>query len=116
MEKLEIGSDPLILGGFSQGSMCALHYFSKNFSKYNFQKLALLSSHLVARSLLFTNEELPRVPVFQSHGTNDQVLPYTAAGELLNFLEKNQFQVQFESFMGGHEIPPIVLQKLREFL
>ncbi len=105
----------LYLGGFSQGSMCALHFYLKYFQEYNFKGLVLYSSTLVAKDLVnkFTG---PAVPVFQSHGKQDPILRFEYAKTLEKELNNLSFNVDFLEFSGGHEIPMKVIQKSKEFL
>lgn len=104
------------LGGFSQGSMLSnFLVFEKDLKP---EKLILLSSTLVARnkweSRLSTSDW--GGPIFQSHGTEDPVLPVSMARELKTIFENYHRKVDYHEFSGGHEIPPPVLQALIQFL
>ncbi len=108
-------SERIVLGGFSQGSMLAtdvaLH------SKRPLAGLVILSGTLLAAS-----EWLPRMPerkgmrVFQSHGTQDPILPFALAERLRHVLEENGLRVSFTQFHGGHGIPPEVMRDLGTWL
>ena len=52
----------------------------------------------------------------QSHGTQDQVLPFAVAQKLYQILRGAGMEGEFVSFNGGHEIPMPVLQKCQGFL
>ena len=54
--------------------------------------------------------------VFQSHGTQDPILPYVMAERLRDELVKAGLSVEWQSFRGGHEIPQSVIKRLGEFL
>jgi phospholipase/carboxylesterase len=54
--------------------------------------------------------------VFQSHGTQDPILPYMMAERLRDELVKAGLSVEWQSFRGGHEIPQSVIKRLGEFL
>lgn len=104
------------LGGFSQGSMLAnFLVFEQGLSP---KRLILLSSTLVARTKW--EGRLSRSdwggPIFQSHGSDDPVLPVHMARELKNIFENYHRKVDYHEFSGGHEIPPLVLQSLINFL
>ena len=104
--------EQVILGGFSQGAMCTSHLiFDPDLS---FKAAILLSGNLVAQNWL-RNVELT-IPIFQSHGIQDQILSYNGAVELKSELEKRKAIVDFSSFSGGHEIPQKVLSELGYFL
>ena len=109
-------SGDLILGGFSQGSMMACD-LSFN-SPLPVKALILLSSTLVARERLESSLENHKtsLPIFQSHGQGDPVLPIHMAKKLKEIFEKNNLQVDYHEFPGGHEIPPRILQSLIHFL
>lgn len=104
-----------VIGGFSQGAMLAcdgvLH------SSYPFAGLVQLSSNLLARPiwepLMSARNGLP---VFQSHGTQDEILPYLGAERLRDALNRAGLSVQWHNFNGGHEIPESVLIDLGAFL
>jgi phospholipase/carboxylesterase len=102
----------IILGGFSQGAMCATHLAMKAGLKID--GLVLLSGVLLAE------EKMPKVakgiPFYQSHGTSDPVLTIEGALELEQKLLSLNFQGKLHKFSGGHEIPPAVISDVRKFL
>ena len=56
------------------------------------------------------------LPVFQSHGTDDPILPYDTATQLRDTLRRHELPVTWHEFRGGHEIPFPVLDRLGSFL
>jgi phospholipase/carboxylesterase len=114
-EQLSVPSQSVVLGGFSQGAMLstdiALH------SDIPLAGLVLLSGTLISKkewlSRLPGRQELP---VFQSHGTVDPILDFSAAKELRTHLQHAGLHVQWVEFQGGHEIPLPVLENLGSFL
>ena len=106
----------LILGGFSQGSMMATDLTFN--AKVKSKALVLLSSTLVARDRLESSLEGldSKLPVFQSHGTGDPVLPIHMARKLKEAMTSHGIEVDYHEFPGGHEIPPRVLQSFIHFL
>lgn len=113
----QFGADPrkTVLGGFSQGAMLTCDVMLKTTQPY--AGLVQLSGTLLA-----TQEWIPLLqkrkglPVFQSHGTQDELLPYVGAERLRDALSKSGLAVEWHSFRGGHEIPESVLQRLGAFL
>ncbi len=104
-----------VIGGFSQGAMltcdAALH------TDYPFAGLIQLSGNLLARPVW--SPLMPRrkgMSVFQSHGMQDDILPYVGGGHLRDALNKSGLTVDWHSFRGGHEIPESVLRALSVFL
>ncbi len=105
----------LVLGGFSQGAMLSLDVALR--TDRRLAGLALLSGTLVGEA-----EWKPLLParagleVFQSHGTDDALLPYPVAERLRDLMLEAGLAVEFLPFPGGHGIPMGVLRKLAEFL
>ncbi|HEX8750148.1 MAG TPA: hypothetical protein VF732_03465, partial [Nitrospira sp.] len=53
---------------------------------------------------------------FQSHGTQDPILPHVMAERLRDALTLAGLSVEWHSFRGGHEIPDPILNRLSEFI
>lgn len=102
----------IILGGFSQGAMCASHLAMKE--SLRIDGLVLLSGALLAE------ERFPKaaksIPFYQSHGTLDPILSLEGAKDLERKLQCLNFTGRLHTFEGGHEIPPKVIQEVRKFL
>jgi phospholipase/carboxylesterase len=100
--------DRVVLGGFSQGAMLSLDVALHD--PRPLDGLLLLSGTLIAKA-----EWAPRMaaraglPVLQSHGRRDQLLPFRAAVTLRDLLRGAGLEVTWVEFDGGHEIPPPVL-------
>ena len=105
----------IVLGGFSQGSMLAhdvaLHVETPP------AVLVLMSSTLIAADdwrPLFASRAA--VPVFQSHGEQDPILPFEVAEQLRDELRAAKIDVTWVPFRGGHGIPEQVVDGLAPFL
>jgi len=113
----QFGADPraTLLGGFSQGAMLSCDVMLRTAQPY--AGLIQLSGTLLA-----TQEWIPLLqkrkglPVFQSHGMQDEILPYVGAERLRNTLSHGGLAVEWHSFRGGHEIPRTVLRQLGPFI
>lgn len=107
--------ESVVLGGFSQGSMLAV-----DVALHDARPLAGLA--VLSGALLAADEWLPKMSarkglrVFQSHGTEDPILPYPVAQKLRQALDDAGLEVTFTSFMGGHGIPPEVMRDLSTWL
>lgn len=104
-----------VLGGFSQGAMltcdAVLH------TDYPFAGLVQLSGNLLAQNVwnpLMSKRK--GLPVFQSHGMQDDILPHIGAERLRDGLERAGLGVEWHSFQGGHAIPGEVLRRLGLFI
>jgi len=111
------GADPrkTVLGGFSQGAMLSCDVMLHSDRPY--AGLVQLSGNVLAKPLW--GPLMPKrkgLPVFQSHGTRDEILPYVGAEKLRDTLSQSGLGVEWHRFRGGHEIPEPVLQRLGVFL
>ena len=52
------------------------------------------------------------LPIMQSHGRNDPLLPFAAAVELRDLLRAAGCKVDWVEFNGQHELPPAALDAL----
>ncbi len=104
-----------IIGGFSQGAMLATDTVLR--STRPFAGLAILSGTMISRpewlTLLGARKGLP---VLQSHGRADQVLPFEVAEQLRDALLAAGLPVEFIPFNGGHGIPGSVLEGLTRMI
>lgn len=111
----ELAPERLIIGGFSQGSMLATDVTLRGDRKI--EGLVILSGTLLAE-----DEWVPRMPsrkglrVFQSHGTSDELLPFSIAKRLEKSMIDAGMTVSFSGFEGGHGIPPQAMRDLNAFL
>jgi phospholipase/carboxylesterase len=105
----------VVLGGFSQGAMVACDVALR--TERPLAGVALLSGTLVAR-----DEWAPLIPrrrglpFFESHGTEDPMLPYAQAEKLRDLLTEAGADVTWVSFRGGHTIPGTVTDALGRWM
>jgi phospholipase/carboxylesterase len=106
--------DRLVLGGFSQGAMLALDVALHRPPPSG---LILMSGTLIAEA-----EWAPRMtavnamPILMSHGRTDGLLPFAVAETLRDRLRAAGAVVDWQPFVGGHEIPLVVLRAAKQFL
>jgi phospholipase/carboxylesterase len=113
----KFGADPkkTVLGGFSQGAMLSCDLLLHTDRPY--AGLVQLSGNILAQPIW--GPLLPKrkgLPVFQSHGVQDEILPYVGAERLRDTLVHAGLFVEWHNFRGGHEIPRVVLQRLGLFI
>lgn len=105
----------ILLGGFSQGSMLATDLALRT-------KRPLAGLIVMSGTLLAAHEWLPLMSarkdlrVFQSHGTQDPILPFAIAERLRHAFQEAGMRVSFTQFDGGHGIPPEVMRDLGTWL
>jgi len=105
----------LVLGGFSQGAMLALDVALHRDAPPD--GLVLMSGTLLAESEWDPRmTKLRDVPVLQSHGRADGLLPFSIAEVLRDKLRAAGARVDWHDFVGGHEIPMTVLAAATAFL
>ena len=102
------GTQRIILGGFSQGSMLALDVALHR--QAPIAGLALMSTtHINGAAWKERLERVRGVPIFMSHGSRDPLLPFATARDLRDLLAAAGADVDWVEFPGGHEIPRPVL-------
>jgi phospholipase/carboxylesterase len=100
-----------VLGGFSQGAMLATDTVLR--SDRPFAGLTVLSGTLVSHAQWLPLMPARKgLPVLQSHGRADPVLPFAVAEQLRDELTGAGLQLEFIPFNGGHGIPGPVLEGL----
>lgn len=109
MQELGLGWDRVILGGFSQGAMLT--------TDLSFRVDESPAGLMVLSGTLLNEKEWsahvsrrPGLPIFQSHGRNDPILPYSQALALKRLFDHAKLPTSLHSFEGGHEIPQGVLR------
>ncbi len=114
-KQLPIDYKKTVIGGFSQGAMLTCDAILQ--TDYPFAGLVQLSGNLLAKEVWTPLMPARKgLPVFQSHGTQDEVLPNIGAERLRDTLTTSGLAVEWHSFRGGHEIPYSVLHQLSGFL
>ena len=113
--KLAPPGGKVVLGGFSQGSMLSLDVALHG--AHALAGLVLLSTtHLAAEVWAPRFESRRALPVFMSHGKNDELLPFAVTEKLRGLLEQSGWDITWVPFAGGHAIPQPVVDGIGAFL
>lgn len=105
----------LVLGGFSQGAMLALDVALHRSAPP--RALVLMSGTLINEAAWQPRfPALRGVPVLLSHGRADALLPFSAAEVLRDRLRAAGAEIAWHAFVGGHEIPRVVIAAAAELL
>jgi phospholipase/carboxylesterase len=111
----ELDAPRVVLGGFSQGAILALDVALR--SARPLAGVVMMSGTIATedewRDLMAARRGLS---VFQSHGTDDPVLPFAIAERLHGHLTAAGVVVDWAPFAGGHEVPPRVVERLQRYL
>ncbi|KAJ2457747.1 hypothetical protein GGF42_002494 [Coemansia sp. RSA 2424] len=112
-----IPANRIVLGGFSQGG--AMTLFTGLQSEYRFAGLAVLSGYLPIRDRIMARatDASKSVPIFEAHGTADEVVLYQYGEMTSNVLKENGYNVEFRSYKHmGHSTCEDELLHLQLFL
>jgi phospholipase/carboxylesterase len=113
--QLPIDYKKTVIGGFSQGAMLTCDAVLQ--TDYPFAGLVQLSGNLLAQAVWGPlMRKRKGLPVFQSHGMQDDILPHIGAERLRDALTQSGLAVEWHSFRDGHEIPEMVLRRLGPFI
>lgn len=113
--ELGAAAETTVLGGFSQGAMLACDVALR--TGRPLAGLVLMSGTFLCRpEWLRLLPERTGLRVFQSHGTQDPLLPFSLARELREAMNTAGIPVDFVEFRGGHEIPGQVVAGASAFL
>src|SRR5512147_1663603 len=91
-----------ILGGFSQGAMLSCDVMLRTTQSYA-GLIQLSGTLLAAEEWAPLLQKRKGLPVFQSHGMYDEILPYVGAEKFRDRLTRAGLSVDWHSFRGGHE-------------
>ena len=107
----------VVLGGFSQGAMLAIDTAIRG-SIDRIVGLLVYSGALICESqwLDCISKKPLELPLIQSHGTQDQVLPIATGRWLSQLLAQAGCHGSLDEFTGPHTIPAIALKKTAELL
>lgn len=113
----QVPRSSIVLGGFSQGAMLA---FDVSLAAEPGPAAVVVMSGTLLSEQSWTahlnDVARPRIPVFQSHGTGDPILPYRMAVALRDLVSTAGYTVTWVPFEGGHAIPETVMVALARFL
>ena len=111
IQESKVNLKNLIIGGFSQGAIVSA---SLSLMEFTPQGLLLLSGGSTLEILPKKLEK--QASFFQSHGRQDEILPFEAAQNLYYKLKKHGWSGEFHPFDGGHEIPIDITKKIKAYL
>lgn len=108
--------DRLVLGGFSQGAMLTLDVALRDPTRKVTGIIHLSGTFLAEHEWTPLLPGRSGMPVFQSHGSEDPVLPMAIAEKLRDAMTAAKLEVTFDPFRGGHTIPLETAQRLGAWL
>jgi phospholipase/carboxylesterase len=111
-----IPTDRIVLAGFSQGGVVALHLGLR--AEYRFAGLMALSTYVhdhenVGTEVSFVSID---IPIFMAHGIADPMIPITRAVTSRDALTALNYQVDWREYGMGHHVCPEELVDIKGFL
>lgn len=103
---------PLVVGGFSQGAMLTINLLSQ-------APTQLEAALIFSPAPLLPHEpspDSPRVPLLISHGSRDQVLPFSGGQEVRDRFVAWGYPVTWVPFVGPHTIGQETVAESRALL
>jgi len=101
-----IPSGRIVLAGFSQGGAIALH----TGLRYPQPLAGLLSLSapvpFVENLMAETHAVNADVPIFLAHGTDDPMVPYAMAQQILAQMEAKGLNIEWHAYVTGHSVVP----------
>lgn len=116
LDSLRLEPETTVVGGFSQGAMIACELVFGNHWGRPAGLLVLSGSLIAEQRWRAAVSAAAGLPVFQSHGDADPILPPEQAAALGSLLRDGGAAYRFERFRGGHAIPGTVVGSVGEFL
>lgn len=114
-KEMNISPEKTVIGGFSQGAMLALELALN--TELPFAGILLLSGALIdGNKIIEKAKKRKGFKFYQSHGVNDIILSHNMAEKLSQKLLEAGWDGYFQSFEGGHEIPPLVITDMKDFV
>ena len=105
-------SGRLVLGGFSQGAILSIAVYAGGFRADGY---VFLSGYALPEYHHLLSSFESQIPIFQSHGTEDPVIPFEWAKATSKLLATNP-NYNFYEYAMGHNLNMPCIVKLQEFL
>lgn len=111
-----IAPEKIMLAGFSQGGVIALHLLPR--LPYKLAGVMALSTYLAMPDKLATEvtDINKTTPVFIAHGTEDNVIPVSAGQQAFHTLKAAGFNVSWHPYRMQHSVCPQQVRELSLFI
>ena len=105
-----------MLAGFSQGGAVAVHTALRH--RKRLAGIIALSTYLVCGDSLDEERDdaNQETPIFQAHGTQDPMVPFSQGEKLRDVLEAHGYTVDFHSYPMQHEVVMEEIQAIGTFI
>lgn len=109
-----IAANKIILAGFSQGGVIALHLAPR--FKVALGGVMALSTYMCVPAKLSVEAVQTSLPVLMVHGSLDQVVPMHAGKQAYDVLQSNGLDVQWHEYPMAHEVCGEEVALIRQWL
>ncbi|MGA8261359.1 MAG: alpha/beta hydrolase-fold protein [Arenicellales bacterium] len=111
-----IRTDHVVLAGFSQGGVIALH--TALLYPRKLAGVVALSTFVATPAAIqdSASEANERVPIFMAHGRFDPVIPYSLGKRSMDFLVNEGYPVQWHEYPMEHSVHPDEIRDLADWL
>ena len=110
-----IDSKKVFFIGFSQGATLCYHLILQlRYQWGGVFPIAGFKRNPESKLTIHGNQK--NTPIIIGHGLNDDVIPISSSEEIYNDLKKNNSNVSFEKFNGGHKISINFLKKIQSII
>lgn len=115
-QALGISSSRIILAGFSQGGVIALHCGCR--CPQTLGGIMALSTYLALPESLPSdkNPASQDTPIFMAHGRQDEVVAFHYGKQSMTLLEQNNYNVDWHEYNMGHTVCLEEIQHIRQWL
>ncbi|WP_404341537.1 alpha/beta hydrolase [Pseudoalteromonas mariniglutinosa] len=109
-----ITANKIILAGFSQGGVIALHLAPR--LSYKLAGVIALSTYMCAPEKLATQLQQRKLDIFMAHGRHDDVVPHSAGKHAYDILKTHDMDVSWQDYPMAHQVCGDELIAIREWL
>ncbi|WP_440054681.1 alpha/beta hydrolase [Pseudoalteromonas sp. T1lg65] len=109
-----IPAERIILAGFSQGGVIALHVAPRLAVKLG--GVMALSTYMCQPEKLTAEAKQPELDIFMAHGSHDNVVPMFAGELAYNALKQQGYQVSWQDYPMEHQVCLEEIRAIRQWL
>ena len=109
-----IPAEKIVLAGFSQGGVIALHMAPR--LSHKIAGVLALSTYMCAPTKLADEATCDALNIMMAHGTQDPVVPYSAGQQAFATLEQQGYEVTWHEYPMEHQVCYEELKDIRAWL